>query len=116
MSSLEDRLRKLELKLSQCERPAMEGLATVAHVVPRERQGKMATGERVVIDWYRIVGGVIWGRERLSDDPADRGRCCEPSGYLVEVIRELHQTCSYREQPGSCATCQGTPVADCQPP
>ena len=116
MSSIEDRLRKLELNSSQSERRVIEGLATVAHVVPRERKDNMATGERVVIDWYRIVCGVFWGRERFSNDPADRGRCCEPSGYLVEVIRELHQDCSYREQPGSCATCQGTPVADCQPP
>src|SRR5438045_9205815 len=112
MRSVEKRLWKLESKRSQSERPAIEGLATVAHVLPRERKENLAAGERVVIDWFRIISGVIWGRERLSHDPADRGHCCEPNGYLVDVIQELHQACSYRDQPGSCATCQGTPVAD----
>jgi hypothetical protein len=115
MRSVENRLRKLESNLTQPEQPAIEGLATVAHVLPRERKENLVASERVVIDWYRIVSGVIWGRERLSNDPADRGRCCERNGYLVDVIQELHQACSYRERPGWCATCQGTPIADCQP-
>ena len=48
-------------------------------------------------------------RDRVQELPVRQ------RGYLVDVIPELHQACSYREQPGSCATCQGTSVADCQP-
>src|SRR6266851_9876295 len=102
MRSVEKRLWRLESKRSQSERLAIEGLATVAHVLPREHKESLAAGGRVVIDWYRIVSGVMWGRERLSYDLADRGQCCESNGYLIDAIQELHQTCSYRDKPGSC--------------
>jgi hypothetical protein len=115
MGNIENRLCKLESNRNHSERLVVECLATLAHVLPYERKQNLAVGQHVVIDWYRTVSGVIWGRERISDVPADRGRCCERNGYLVEVIQELHQTCSYRERPGWCASCEGTPVAGCQP-
>lgn len=61
MRSVENRLRKLEAKRSRSEQPAIEGLATVAHVLTQERKENLAAGERVVIDWYRVLSGVIWG-------------------------------------------------------
>jgi hypothetical protein len=115
MRNIETRLRRLEAKLNPPEKPVVIGLATVANPLPRERKKNLAAGESVVIDWYRNVNGVSWGRERISTDPADQGRHCQRGGYLVDVIQELHQACTYREQAGSCSTCRGTPVAECGP-
>jgi hypothetical protein len=115
MRNIEIRLRKLEAKLNPPEKPVVIGLAVVANALPRERKKNLAPGERVVIDWYRNVNGVSWGRERISTDPADEGRHCRRGGCLFDVIQELHQACSYRVQAGSCSTCGGTPVAECSP-
>jgi hypothetical protein len=60
------------------------------HRLEAERKQALATDERIVVDWYRDFYGVVWGRERFRNTPGDEGRCCEPGGYLPDVIRELH--------------------------
>jgi hypothetical protein len=80
MRNIEIRLRKLEAKLNPPEKPVVIGLAVVANALPRERKKNLAPGARVVIDWYRNVNGVSWGRERISTDPADEGRHCRRGG------------------------------------
>ena len=116
MRNIENRLRKLDAKLTPPEALNICGLATVAHGLPRERKNNLAPGERVVIDWYQDIGAVLWGRERITNDSTDRGRCCTRKGYLVDVIQELHKVCSYRQQTGSCFACQDTPVAESRLP
>jgi len=66
----------------------------------------MGPGERIVVDWYRDLYGVVWARERITTDPTDQGQRCERGGYLLNVIRELHETCELRER-GGCGTCLG---------
>jgi hypothetical protein len=111
MRDIENRLRKLESKLKPSERPPVR-MAAVMHALPGKRKRNLAAGERIVVDWYRDFGGVIEGRERISTDLADRGRVCKRGSYLLDVIRELHQTCAHRERTGCCRVCQGTPMAE----
>jgi len=111
MPNIENRLRKLESKVKPSERPPVR-MAVVMHPLPGKRKRNLVAGERVVVDWYRDFGGVIEGRERISTDLADRGRVCKRSSYLLDVIREFHQTCGHRARTGCCRVCQGTPVAE----
>jgi hypothetical protein len=113
MRDIENRLRKLESK-RQYNRQTDVGLAMVMHGLPLKRTQNLGEGERVVIDWYRDFGGYVEGRERISNDPADLGRSCRNGSYLLDVIQELHQTCSHREGTGCCSICNGTPVAECR--
>jgi hypothetical protein len=81
--------------------------------LPQERIEKLAANERVVDDWYRdVVGGIVWSRERITTDPYDCGRRCEPGGYLIDVLEEIHQDCWHRMQHGVCRACADTPVAE----
>jgi hypothetical protein len=77
-----------------------------------ERRKSMQPDERIVVDWYRNYIGVTEGRNRITTDPADQGRKCTVGGYLLDVIEEIHQSCSHREQPGYCRICKDTPVAE----
>jgi hypothetical protein len=111
MPTIENRLRKLESRLKPSEQPSVR-MAVVMHPLPGKRKRNLASGERVVVDWYRDFGGVIEGRERICTDQVDRGRVCKRGGFLIDVIQELHQTCGHRERTGSCRVCHGTPIAD----
>jgi hypothetical protein len=113
--NIENRLRKLELKMELHERQSCRAVGWVTEHLPTERIQNLAANERVVVDWFRDCGGFVPGRQRISTDPADQGRHCEEGGYLLDVIQELHQTCSYRERSGSCSYCEGTPVAEDAP-
>jgi hypothetical protein len=114
MRNIENRLRKMESRLNT-EPSVCTGLAMVRHGLPRERTKNLAMGERVVVDWFREIGGTLWGRERISSDPADQGRVCKKGGYLLDVIQEVHGGCRFREHIGACQTCEGTPVAEGRP-
>jgi hypothetical protein len=72
MPHIENRLRKMESSLNP-EPPVCIGVATVRHALPREPTKNLATGERVGVDWFRKIGGILWGRERIFNDPADQG-------------------------------------------
>jgi hypothetical protein len=72
MRHIENRLRKMESSLNP-EPAVCIGVATVRHALLREPTKNLATGERVVVDWFRKIGGTLWGRERISNDPADQG-------------------------------------------
>jgi hypothetical protein len=112
MNSIDRKLRKLEMAKASREQDVCRGLAAVMHGVPRERLQTLGPGERVVIDWYRDGGGMVWGRERITNDPTDKDRKCITGGYLLDVLKEIHQGCSHRLQSGSCLICKGTPVAE----
>ena len=82
------------------------------HPLPKERIEKLAANERVVNDWYRdVAGGIVWSRERITTDPDDCGRRCEPGGYLIDVLQEIHRDCWHRTK-GVCRACTGTPIAE----
>lgn len=70
------------------------------------RFGSLGPDERMVYDIYRIDGS--WGeaRRRITTDPSDHGRRCEPGGCLEDVIRDIHETCERRDH-GECETCAG---------
>jgi hypothetical protein len=112
MQSIDRKLRKLEMARAPSEEGGCQGLAFVWHWIPRERKQNLAPGERVVVDWYRSVPGMLLGRERIATDPADQGRKCFRNGYLLDVLTEIHHQCAYRERTGSCRYCHGTPIAE----
>ena len=59
--------------------------------LPDERLMDLKPGERLVLDYFRHDGLLISAAERITSDPKDQGRQCEPEGYLEDVIRELHK-------------------------
>ena len=81
------------------------------HWIPKERRENLAPGERIVLDHYRRSGCAISALQRITTDPNDQGRRCEPGGYIEDIIQRLHQACPLRETHGSCRTCEGTPAA-----
>jgi hypothetical protein len=84
----------------------------ISHPITEERRRNLEPGERVVLDYFRQNGFLIDAAERITTDPKDQGRRCEPGGYLESVIRELHEDCDYRGRDGGCHTCADTPVAN----
>lgn len=50
----------------------------VTNSIAREQRESIAAGERIVIDWVNDVDGFVNARERITTDPADEGRRCEP--------------------------------------
>jgi hypothetical protein len=114
MRNVENRLRKLESKQSAFQGDDIS-LGWLTHLVRLEGTKHLAQGERVVEDWYRDRGGGAYAQERITSDPADHGRTCKSGGYLIDVLEERHRSCPERELRGSCAECEGTPVAECRP-
>jgi L-ascorbate metabolism protein UlaG (beta-lactamase superfamily) len=102
------RLAQLEVKLAPQICP---NYIYIAEELPDERVYNLAPGERIVFDGYRHRGLLIDARNRITTDPKDLGRRCEPGGYLLDIVEEIHSGCCYRDQPGYCNTCIGTPVA-----
>jgi hypothetical protein len=80
--------------------------------LPDERLAEIAPDERLVLDYFRHDGLLISAAERITSDPKDQGRRCQPGGYLEDVIRELHEDCWYRDRDGGCNTCKNTPIAN----
>jgi hypothetical protein len=113
MDRNETRLRKLELKRNPPQRVVATGLCTVAHSLPAERKTNLAAEERIVVDWYLHRNGVVWGRERITENPADQGRRCKRDGYLLDLLLELREACPHCEQVGSGCTCAIAAVARC---
>lgn len=78
--------------------------------LPEEAKANLSADQRVVLDVYRDCNGMGYARERITHDPDDQGRAAEPGGYLEDVVREIHETCRFRDQPEWCALCEGIPV------
>ena len=72
----------------------------------KELLSRLAPGERIVQDVYRISGHFGRARARITTDPNDNGRTCEREGYLEDVIQEVHRTCEMRNR-GECTICAG---------
>ena len=81
------------------------------HALAPEVKANLGDSERIVGDVFRDFNGIGWAAERITSDPNDNGRDPEPGGYLEDVIREIHQTCSHRDCMEGCRVCEGTPVA-----
>ena len=66
----------------------------------------LAENERIVWDVYRSSEGgrTDWARERITVDPSDHGRTCEPDRCLEDVLQEMGDKCD-READGSCGGC-----------
>jgi hypothetical protein len=111
----EFRLRKLEAQAELRDQPVCTGLANVWRHLPMERKKNLGPGERVVVDWYRNCGVMTYGRERITHDPKDQGRKCKAGGYLLDVLEELHRSCSHKDATGSCRDCVNTPVCEQRP-
>jgi hypothetical protein len=112
MQSIDRKLRNLEVARASSEETGCHGLAFVWHCIPPERKQNLAPDERVVVDWFRSIPGILSGRERITNNPADVGRKCFRNGYLIDILTEIHQECHHRESTGSCEYCHGTPVAE----
>lgn len=80
--------------------------------VEREGEAELAPGERMVQDWFRDCGSIVWARDRVTAQAADGGRRCSPGGYLLDVLERFHEKCPWRKRTGVCQMCQGTPVPD----
>ena len=79
-----------------------------------EPERELAPGERVIEDWFRESGPLIWARERVTTSAEEGGRRCPPGGYLPDVLESFHKRCPYRQTIGACRMCQGTPIAEAQ--
>jgi hypothetical protein len=83
----------------------------VTEQIPENDLASLPEGERIVLDCYRNNQNFVEARQRVTRDPNDQGRMCEPGAYLLGVLREVHAACSHREIAGPCSSCIGTPVA-----
>ena len=98
------RLSRLEHKLLDTSWPPVR--LTVPKLDP-ERRENLVAGERIVTDWYQCIEpelGFIYSRERITTDPLDLGRICQPGQCLEDVMQEIGRKCE-REQDGICRTC-----------
>lgn len=80
-------------------------------LVDSEQKHELAPGERVVEDWFRDCGSIVWARERVTTQTEDVGRRCPAGGYFPDLLEEFHEHCPWRNTTGLCRMCQGTPVA-----
>lgn len=80
-------------------------LVVVVRSIESEQRNQLTAGERIVQDWFRNDNHLVLARERVTTEADDMGRRCGANSYLAEVIRELHNTCEYKER--SCSICQG---------
>jgi hypothetical protein len=106
--SLTKRIDKLERLWSAPER----GRSPLVLCIELENVAELGSGERIVEDWFRDSGFMVWARERVTTDKADEGRRCLRGGYLLDVLEAFHEGCPWRERTGVCQMCQGTPVED----
>jgi hypothetical protein len=102
------RLVQLECRMAQRICP---DYFIVTMEIPENKLDSLPDGDRIVLDCYRQDGHLVEARQRITSDPKDQGRRCDPGGYLLDVIEELHSSCHFRENPGHCGVCIGTPVA-----
>ena len=82
------------------------------HPLSPEDKQNLQPGERIVSDHYRQTGYLIYAAQRVTSDPKDQGRRCEPEGCLEDVVRRIHESCEERHKSGSCNSCHGTPIAN----
>ena len=108
-----DILKRLERLESQSSGrgDAWPMMLWIMHPLTLEQTGTLKPDERIVNDWYRDTGGIVWLRERIVNEPCDSGQRCAPGGYLAEALHQIHRECPYRHQ-GACRQCAGTPVAE----
>jgi len=102
------RIDKLERLWSAPER----GRSPLVLCIEREHETFLAPGERIVQDWFRDSGSVVWAWERVTTEKSDEGRRCPKGGYLLDLLAAFHEGCPWRERTGVCQMCQGTPVED----
>jgi hypothetical protein len=81
-------------------------------LVEREQEGELTRGERVVEDWFRDCGPIVWARDRVTMEKEDGGRRCPPGGYLLDLLETFHEHCPWRSTTGVCQMCEGTPVGN----
>lgn len=80
--------------------------------LPLETKAELGQGQRIVLDHYRQTGALVLASQRITTDLNDQGRHCEPDGCLPDIIERIHNDCYWRERPGSCNNCLGTPIAN----
>jgi hypothetical protein len=104
-------IRRID-KLERLWSAPASGRAPLILCIARENEAALASGERIVQDWFRDSGSMVWAFERVTTETTDEGRRCPPGGYLLDVLEAFHQGCPWRERTGVCQMCQGTPVED----
>jgi hypothetical protein len=107
-AKLLSRLVQLESRMAERVCPSY---FIVTQEIPQNRQCSLGDGERIVLDCYRHKGFLVEARQRVTTDPTDHGRRCDPDSYLADVLEEIHSNCCYRDKPGFCNSCFGTPLA-----
>jgi hypothetical protein len=107
------RLRQLERRVLLLEAAvasrAVHDLLLILVESPGSRR-ELGANEHLVIDRFRDTGSVVWGYERITTDPNDQGRTCEPRGCIKALLERFHQGCHWRAISGTCRMCEGTPV------
>jgi hypothetical protein len=107
-AKLLNRLVQLECRMVE---HACHRYFIVAEQIPENALDRLPDGQRIVLDCYRNDRNFVEARQRITQDPNDDGRQCEGGEYLLDVIREVHAGCIYRESASHCSSCVGTPVA-----
>jgi hypothetical protein len=74
-ADLTRRLARLEQRRGRIELPK---LILICNAITPERRLSLAPGERVVTDWSTDVDGFVVGSERITTQPGDDGRRCDP--------------------------------------
>jgi hypothetical protein len=106
--SLIQRIGKLEALYATPKRVR----SPLVMLVEREPEHELGPGERLVEDWFRDLGSMVWARARVTTETEDIGRRCPPGGYLLDVLEDFHKHCPWRRRTGVCQMCQGTPVRE----
>src|SRR4051812_1440790 len=92
------RIDKLEKLWSAPERAR----SPLVLCLEREDDMALAPGERIVQDWFRHYGSLVWACERVTTQKTDEGRRCPEGGYLPDVLEAFHQRCPWRQRTGVC--------------
>jgi hypothetical protein len=73
-ANLRFRLTRLEQRHGRTELPKFILLCTSDST----NSDSLAPGERIVTDWITDIDGYVVGTKRITEDPDDHGRRCDP--------------------------------------
>jgi hypothetical protein len=100
--SLRSRVEKLEKVFPPSENELPVVAFSMGFWFPLPKGAKLKCGERIVVDVFKrqtvdrnwqgkgILFEEVCSRERVTSDPNDNGRTCEPDSRLEDVVTELY--------------------------
>lgn len=71
-------IRRLALLEQRCGRMEVPKFILICNRIEPERRRSLAPGEHIVTDWLSDVDGLVVGSERITTEPDDHGKQCDP--------------------------------------